>query len=296
MESIVFDIALFIEGGGMKAAHTSGLVNTLLENEIYFDHVYGVSAGASHSVNYLSRDMERTKKSFVDVVLDPEFGGWKSYFKGEGYFNSYHLYEEIATNHSLDYNYQVFAENPAKITIPSYNSTKDETFYWTKEDMPNAFDLMTKVRSSSTVPFLMKTCVIDGDSYYDGGLGDNGGIIIDRIKKDGFKKFFFILSHEKGFRQDQEKLSWFIKRKSKNDDNLYRAIMTRHLAYNQAMDEIDRLEEAGLAYVVRPKEPIGKLTEKNFDKLSQLYELGRNQGRREVRLWKKFIYQSKAEN
>lgn len=290
MESNVFDTALIIEGGGMKAAYTSGYINTLLENEIFFDHVYGVSAGSSHSVNYLSRDMDRVKKSFVDVVKDPDFGGWGSFLKGEGYFNSYHLYEEIATNDSLDFDYKTFKKNPAKITIPSYNSNKDKTVYWTKEDMPNAFDLMTKVRSSSTVPFLMKACLIDGDKHFDGGLGDNGGIILDRAKKDGFDRFFFILGHEKGFRIEKEKHERLIKRMCKDDKNLYRAIMTRHIAYNKTMDEIDRLEDEGLAYVVRPKFPIGKLTEKNYDKLNALYDQGLSQGRSEVDNWKKFLF------
>lgn len=81
MRNNVFDTALILEGGGMKASYTAGIINTLLENEIYFDYVTGVSAGSSHCVNYISRDKERVKKSFVDIVKDPDFGGWKSFMK-----------------------------------------------------------------------------------------------------------------------------------------------------------------------------------------------------------------------
>lgn len=70
------DVALIFEGGGMRASYTSGFLNNLLENEIYFDYVAGISAGSSHSVNYLSRDMERSRISFVGFSLDPKFGGW----------------------------------------------------------------------------------------------------------------------------------------------------------------------------------------------------------------------------
>ncbi len=56
MQNNIFDTALIFEGGGMRASYTAGVVNTLLENELYFDFVAGISAGASHSVNYLSRD------------------------------------------------------------------------------------------------------------------------------------------------------------------------------------------------------------------------------------------------
>ncbi len=78
LENNITDTALIFEGGGMRASYTSGFAHTLLENSLYFDYVAGISAGASNSVNYLARDTRRPKKSFVDLVLEPEFGGWWS--------------------------------------------------------------------------------------------------------------------------------------------------------------------------------------------------------------------------
>lgn len=37
LKNNVFDTALIFEGGGMRGSYTAGVVNTLLENEIYFD-------------------------------------------------------------------------------------------------------------------------------------------------------------------------------------------------------------------------------------------------------------------
>ncbi|HCX03129.1 MAG TPA: patatin family protein, partial [Clostridiales bacterium] len=73
------DTALIFEGGGMRASYTAGILNNLLENKLYFNYIAGISAGSSHTVNYVSRDKERAKKSFVDFVKDPNFGGWKSF-------------------------------------------------------------------------------------------------------------------------------------------------------------------------------------------------------------------------
>ena len=56
MENNINNIALIIEGGGMRCSFTAGVINTFLEEKIYFDYVIGVSAGASNAVNYLSRD------------------------------------------------------------------------------------------------------------------------------------------------------------------------------------------------------------------------------------------------
>ena len=73
------DVALIFEGGGMRASYTAGAVVTLLENNLNFGDIYGISAGSSHTVNYVSRDAVRAKMSFVDLVDDPEFGGLKTF-------------------------------------------------------------------------------------------------------------------------------------------------------------------------------------------------------------------------
>ena len=72
----IHDVALIFEGGGMRASFSAGILNSFLEAELYFDYVTGVSAGASCTINYLSRDPVRAKKSFVDIVQYPAFGGW----------------------------------------------------------------------------------------------------------------------------------------------------------------------------------------------------------------------------
>ena len=61
----VFDCALVFEGGGYRAAYTCAFANVLLEQGIYFDYVCGLSAGASNSVNYLSRDRRRVREAFM---------------------------------------------------------------------------------------------------------------------------------------------------------------------------------------------------------------------------------------
>ena len=45
------DVALIFEGGGMLASYTAGAVVTLLENNLNFGDVYGISAGSRHTVN-----------------------------------------------------------------------------------------------------------------------------------------------------------------------------------------------------------------------------------------------------
>ena len=54
----------------------------LIEEDVQFGWVGGVSAGSSHTVNYLSRDAWRAKDSFVDFAHNPSFGGVASVLRG----------------------------------------------------------------------------------------------------------------------------------------------------------------------------------------------------------------------
>src|SRR5690554_5611843 len=130
------DTALIFEGGGMRASYTAGMVNILLENKLYFNYVAGISAGASHSVNYLSRDTSRVKRSFVDLVLDPKFGGWKSFLKGEGYFRSQYIYEEIPyADAALPFDCRTFMANPAQLRIGAFERSTGALKYFGKDDI-----------------------------------------------------------------------------------------------------------------------------------------------------------------
>ena len=74
---------LMFEGGGMRASYTSAMASLLLEQNITFGHVCGISAGSSNTVNFLSGDVWRTRASFTDFALEPEFGGAKSFIEGK---------------------------------------------------------------------------------------------------------------------------------------------------------------------------------------------------------------------
>ena len=48
-------IGLVLEGGGMRAMYTAGVLEYFLEQNMYFPYTVGVSAGACVATSYLSR-------------------------------------------------------------------------------------------------------------------------------------------------------------------------------------------------------------------------------------------------
>ena len=49
--------ALVLEGGGLRGVFTAGVIDCLLDNEIFFDYVVGVSAGACNTIAYLAKEV-----------------------------------------------------------------------------------------------------------------------------------------------------------------------------------------------------------------------------------------------
>ena len=96
LTSNVVDTALIFEGGGMRASYTAAVVATLLKEQLFFNHVSGVSAGSSNTVNYLSRDAERARTSFVEFAADPQFGDLRTFVRGKGLFNAEYIYEKTS--------------------------------------------------------------------------------------------------------------------------------------------------------------------------------------------------------
>ena len=64
------------------------------------------------------------------------------------------------------------------------------------------------------------------------------------------------------------------KRAYKKYPNLVRTIMTRNAVYNKQMKLIEKLEEEGKIFVIRPLIPTVSRMEKDYDKLQHFYMHG----------------------
>lgn len=273
----------------MRAAYSSGVLTSLLENEVFCDWVGGISAGATCTANYLTRDADRARKSFVDFVLEPNFGDWKTFLQGKGMFNAEWIYEHTCgPDEALPYDFAAFQANPARFRIGSVRCDDGEMVYWGRDDVPDMASFMKQVRASSTMPLLMPWTTIAGIDYCDGALGPSGGIALDAARADGLEKFLVVLTRERGYRKSQAKLPHVQRALLRKYPAVADALMQRPDNYNRTLDELLELESAGQAYLVFPSwMPISN-SERNIDKLRTMYDAGYGQGRREASAIREF--------
>ncbi len=290
LSSNVTDTALIWEGGGMRAAYSSGALATMLARGIYFDWVAGISAGSSCTCNYVSRDAPRARKSFVELAGHPNFGDLRSLAAGRGFFNAEWIYEHTsAPDEELPFDAATFYANPARVRVGAVKAATGETVYWGKSDLAPLSALMRRVRASSTMPILMPMPEIDGELYVDGALGTSGGIALDIAKADGFSKFFVVSTRPRGYRKGPERRPAFYRRFFRAYPAVADAILDRWRRYNDTMDELDELERAGAAYVFRPVDMRITNSEKRVDRLAAAFHAGRMQAAGEVPRWLEFL-------
>ena len=249
LESNVFKTALLFEGGSMRAAYTSAVVAYLLEQGVHFDNVYGVSAGSSNAVNYVSRDINRAVGSFTEFVDLPNIGDWKTFLQHKGLFNAHYIYEQAGLPAGpFPFDIDTFNASPAKVTIAAFERDTGRDLFFRKDEMRTTGELMKRVRASSTVPLMMPPPKVNGRYCYDGGFAVGGGLPLEQIERDGFQKVVVVRTRKRGYRKPANGNEWarvfFWRRPAMRD-----AMLSRNARYNAACDLLDGWEREGRAYV-----------------------------------------------
>lgn len=290
-ETNISGTALVLEGGGMRAAHTAGIVAAFIEHEVWFPYVCGLSAGASNTVNYLARDAERTRMCFVDIAGDKRFGGIGSLVRHDGFFNSQWLYDEAIQDGTLPIDWETFRTNPTRARIQSFERDTGRTVTWTNEDMTSPLTMARLVRASSTMPFVMNPIAVEGQVMLDGGLGTGAGILLHLAEEDGYERFFFIGTREAGYRKSPmgRGKRGLMRRLCAGQPHVFDALETRAERYNAALDHLDELERGGQALVVRPETMPIHNTETNVGKLRAVFDQGHALAEREMDRWLEWL-------
>ena len=284
------DTALIFEGGGMRASLTSAMVVTLLEAGLSFDWVAGISAGASNTVNFLSRDARRARRSFVEFAADDQFGGMKHFLRGEGLFNAEYIYQRAGVEGAaLPFDWTTFSASESQMRIIAFDAESGTEVVWTQDDVPRVEDLMVRVRASSTMPGLMPPVHLDGHVYVDGAMGPDGGIALSQAQAEGFEKFVIILTQERGYRKEPQRFPAVYRGIFRRYPAVADALLTRWTRYNETRERVFALEEEGRAHVFAPEiMPVANST-RDLSRLAAAHRMGLSQSRRELPALREFV-------
>lgn len=277
------DVALVFEGGGMRGAYTAALVRVMLEAGLSFPWVGGISAGCTHTCNFVSRDTWRAREAFVSLAADPRVGGWGSFLRGRGYFNSEYIYEHTSEpQEALPFDWPAFSSSASTVRIGALRCDTGRSVYWGLEDMPTMAHLLPRARASSSMPVLMPMVRIDGVPYMDGALGATGGFALDAARADGYERFLVVMTRPRGYVKPPVGRPGAYRGLFARYPALARSIIERPANYNRSVAELEELQRRGRAYLFRPERMPVANGELRYDRVVSAFEAGLAQAYREL--------------
>ena len=260
---------LVLEGGGMRGVFTCGVLDNFMDRGIRFPYTIGVSAGACNGLSYMSGQRGRAKFSNIDLLEKYQYIGLKYLWKQHNIMDFRLLFNDFPER-ILPYDYAAYARSEGRYEMVTTNCLTGEANYFEeKHDQTRIIDI---VRASSSLPFVCPIAWVDGVPMLDGGIVDS--IPLMRARQEGFVHNVVVLTRNRGYRKDIQgtKVPPFIYRKY---PLLREAINRRSVVYNEQLELVERMEDAGQITVIRPQRPIVvDRIERDIRKLTDLYEEG----------------------
>ena len=211
-----------------------------------------------------------------------------------GYFDADSLYEGALRDGTLQFDWETFSSNPARLRIQAFERDTGRTVRFGREDMTDPMRMIDLIRASSTLPGMMKPLEVDGSVLMDGGLGAGAGIPLGMAEDDGFERFVFVATRPRGYRKKQPgaRDRQMYKAVTRDHPYLRNALLTRWERYNAALDHVEELAEKGQALVIYPDEmPVENATV-NPRRLAAAYDAGHAQYLREMPRLREFLFGS----
>lgn len=276
---------LILEGGAMRGMFTAGAIDVMMEHGIDFDGVIGVSAGAAFGCNYKSGQIGRVIRYNTRFCRDKRYSGLGSLLRTGDLYNAAFAYGEVPLKYDL-FDFDAFYQSPMEFYVVCTDIETGRPVYHLYTGMEDhGFDW---IRASASMPIVSRIVSIDGQQLLDGGISDS--IPVRYFEKIGYDRNVVILTQPADYEKKKNPLLPLIRMKYAKYPKLIEAMTFRHMIYNQTIAYIQKQEKEGKLFVIRPEASLPiKKTERDPQRLQQVYEIGRSVASQQLDALKQFL-------
>ena len=276
---------LVLEGGGLRSLFSAGVIDVMMENQITFDGMIGVSAGATFGSNYKSGQIGRALRYNIALKDDPRYISWRSFFKTGDLVGAEFSYHVMPTELDI-FDYEAFRQNPMEFHIVCTDAETGEPVYKQLDIMD--YEGLEWVRASASMPIVSKPVPLEGKKLLDGGIADS--IPLKHFQELGYERNIVVLTQPKGFFKKRTKLMPLFHLTMRKYPAIIKAMGRRHLMYNEQLRYLAEEEKKGNILLIYPEDalPIGR-TELNEEKMRKVYQMGRASAERRLQEIKNFL-------
>ena len=139
--------------------------------------------------------------------------------------------------------------------------------------VPQSIDMKDTLVASCSLPILFQPVKIGRHYYLDGGIADS--IPLVHAMEKGYRKNVVILTRNKGYRKKKPGKSTPVYVAAfRHYPELLNTLYNRYRNYNRTLELIEKWEQEGHIFVIRPEMPAVGRAETNKDKLMDFYQHG----------------------
>jgi len=264
---------------------TAGVLDVLMENDVRFDGVVGVSAGATFGCNYKSGQNGRALRYNLRFKDDPRYMGLRSLLHTGDLVSadfSYHLLPA-----ALDvFDTVAYEKSPVEFHCVCTDVETAKPVYRRLDKME--YEELEWLRASASMPIVSKPVEIGGRRLLDGGISDS--IPLKYFQGLGYGRNVVILTQPKGFYKRKTMLMPLFHVMMRKYPAIVKAMAHRHIMYNEQLRYLHLQEKAGNILLVYPQDtlPIGR-TQQNEQKMRTVYNMGRKAGESHLKNIKEFM-------
>ena len=241
-----------------------------MKKNVKFPYVVGVSAGSCNALDYVSWQPGRTRDCMIVEDKKNSYVATKAAIKKHQLFDMDMLFDKYP-NELFPFDFDTFFQSDAQCEMVVTNClTGDAEYMSEKQDRKRLMDIG---RASSSIPLVSPAVEIDGVPYLDGGVADSIPLI--HAMEKGYRKNVVILTRNKGYRKKKPgKSAPVYVAAFRYYPEFLNTLYNRYRNYNRTLELIEKWEQEGHIFVIRPEEPTVGRTEANRDKLMEFYQHG----------------------
>ena len=265
---------LVLEGGAERGIFTAGVLDYLMEKELWLEYTCGVSAGACAGVDYVSRQIGRTRDALIPRDRSYRMAKPSCLLTQRSLIDMDMLFDRFP-NDLIPFDYDTYFASDLLCEMVVTDCATGRAEYM--DDRKDRDRFMTICRASSSIPVFAPPVGIDGRLYVDGEVSD--AIPVLHSMKKGYRKNIVVLTRQKGYRKKApgSLMKALYRARFGRYEELLRRLLYKYTEYNRTLDMVEKWEAEGKLFVFRPTvTPVDRL-EMNPDRLKPFYAHGYEQ-------------------
>lgn len=278
-------VGLILEGGANRGIFTAGVLDFFKSKDIYLPYVVSVSVGTCNAIDYVSKQIGRTKECMIPNGRNIPPISLRNVPHKKTMINLDMVFDEYP-NKLVPFDYATYLASDIISEYVVTNCITGRAEYLSEKK--NEKRLMNICRASCSMPYLSPITMLDGMPYLDGGITD--AIPIRHSRELGYEKNIVILTREKGYCKKDIKIMNIV------DNALYRKypylirqLENRIARYSKTIQYIEQLEEKREVLVIRPSKVLVERTGNNPKLMNQFYQQGYNIAKKRLKEIQEFV-------